>query len=148
MSMNKNPTIVPALSGDPGEAMARISKLFDEVQAVKMLSLARIVQPGTEEGSTEGDGLKHSQMALKSIEIQLRILAELVKRPGGAELPIQFAVIWEIISNASHLKPIIGRSPVLDELITDLKEFAAACDRAGSQGADEDTETPLPASEL
>ncbi len=146
--MNKNPSHVPEPAGDPGATLTRMAKLFDEVQAVKMMSLKHIVHPsGMEEGAAEGDGLKHSQMALKSIEIQLRILAEQLKRSAGAELPLKLAVIWEAITGASTLKPMIGRPPVLDEVIANLKQFAAACEAAGDEGPGEDSARPLATTE-
>ncbi|HUT54602.1 MAG TPA: hypothetical protein VM658_14525 [bacterium] len=126
---------VAVSAAGPSELMAQVSKLFAEVQAVKMLSLRYVVQPsGPEEAGADGDGLKHGQMVLKSIEIQLRIIAEQLKGMGGVELPRELGVIWEAISGASRLKPVIGRGAVLSEIIAGLREKAAACAPAGPEG--------------
>ena len=137
--MNENPSNVPAPGGDAGDLASRMAKLLDEVQAVKMLSLQRSLQSsGAEESGADGEGLKHGQMVLKAVEIQLRILGEQIKRLGGAGLPLELEVIWEAVSGASLLRPVIGRAPVLAEVIARLKEFAASCAPAGAAGPEPD----------
>lgn len=111
---------------EPGDQLGKkVEKLFEEVQAVKMLSLQEILRSQGNEGVDQGqEGLKHAQMVLKSIEIQLRIIIEQLKGVLEQQFPPGMEALWMAMYETSCLKPLLKRSAVREEIMANLRKYA------------------------
>ena len=102
----------------PGE---RLNLLYEEAQALKMSSIRKFLKISGGEAQ-EGKARNLSQMALKAINLQLRILSEEARHEDRLGLSPSVDVIWEVLSNLPELKSILGREEIRTALIAALEE--------------------------
>jgi hypothetical protein len=119
---DENSVIVVEEGGDkPRTSGERLWLLYDEAQALKMSSIRKYLKiSGSEE--QEGEAQKLSQIVLKAIDLQLRILSEDDKRDDRSGLSPSVDVIWDVMSNLPEVKAILGREEIRDALIAALEE--------------------------
>ena len=110
---------------DPGAGLGeRMSRLYDEANAVKMLNFRRILQAqAAGDPKSRAEALQSSQMALKAIKLQLNILAEEVRRNPGKSGPVQLAAMWEAMLGVPALKSLVSRGAVRDQVMEQLGEL-------------------------
>jgi uncharacterized protein with HEPN domain len=105
------------------ESSERFERLYSEAQAVKMLNLKSIIQEKAAPGPDAiSEDLKHSQMALKAIEIQLRILGEKLKNEKSEALPKEFREIWDVLTQVPMVKAVLSRNVIMEQIIKNLRE--------------------------
>ncbi len=110
--------------------LARLNQYLSEVEMVKVVTLRAFYDASTAE---EPDGAKEaarlSPAVLKSIEVQLRIMAEKWKRAEAApELPEALEDLWRVMLKVPVLYPVLRRDKVRGMLVAALREEAAADD--------------------
>lgn len=105
------------------ESSERFEQLYSEAQAVKMLNLKSIIQAKAAPGpDAVSEDLKHSQMALKAIEIQLRILGEKLKNEKSEALPKEFTEIWDVMTQVPNVRAVLSRNVIKEQILTNLRE--------------------------
>ena len=60
----------------PENLKEKMDQLYSETQAIKMTNLGAFLKASTSESAAPGELLKLSQVAMKAIELQLKILAD------------------------------------------------------------------------
>ncbi len=99
---------------------AKLEDLFIETQGVKMISIKELMSE-KDEDKTGADRIKLSQIALKSIEVQMRILAQSDKGEDAGPMT-ELKVLWEAMEEVPSLGPIIRRKDVKKKIIEALRE--------------------------
>lgn len=121
MKEENSMTIVEEGNDKPRTPGERLMRLYEEAQALKMSSIRKFLKiSGGEVQDTEAQKL--SQMVLKAIELQLRILSEEAKRDDRPGFSPPVDVIWEVLSNLPEVKSILGREEIRNALIAALEE--------------------------
>jgi hypothetical protein len=100
----------------------QIKKLFEEIQAMKMSIIRNFLKINNSGDALDSDAMKLSQMVLKSIEMQLRILGERDKQGGEIQGPESVAQIWEVMYKTPELKAILSREAVRKRILDGLSE--------------------------
>jgi len=101
----------------------RLENLYNEVDIVKMNAMRRIAEDlNRRDGEPDKDVQKENQTVLKSVEIQLRLLAEQRRHDGGAEIQPALADIWEALIDLPHAGPILRRESIRERLMETLRE--------------------------
>ncbi|MFO8058664.1 MAG: hypothetical protein R6V10_15365 [bacterium] len=102
----------------------KLAALYSQSEAIKMVSLQYFLQSEKTSGmEKDGIAMKLSQMALKAIELQLRILAETARHDKPAEAPVP-SQVWEVMQDLPGVGPLLRRDKIKDELVKRLKEKA------------------------
>ena len=128
-----DPSAEPADSSADKETRGRLEKLFNEADLVKILSLRRLAEelhvpeaggkPAEAPGRAGGaDNQKEAQMVLKSIEIQLRILAELRRRDADDETEPSLDEIWQALLRVPETGALLRRDSVRVRILEVLRE--------------------------
>jgi len=121
-------TAVESPSANSAEVFSKLERLYDQSEAVKMLGLQRFLGSGLDSGDAGvSDLLKLSQLVLKAIELQLRILAEFSKSglKSGGEFPAELSELWEAMLEVPALGALLRRDKVRAELVKRLKSRAS-----------------------
>ena len=102
----------------------RMDQLYDHSEAVKMVSLQAFMALGRQDdGANEAAVTKLSQMALKAIEIQLRILAESGKQ-GKDQKPALPQEVWDALLDTPSVGSLLRQPRVHDKLVDQLRRLA------------------------
>jgi hypothetical protein len=117
-----DPSAEPTDSPPDKETRGRLEKLFKEADLVKMLSLRPLAKEVNVPEAEGADNQKEKQMVLKSIEIQLHILAELHRRNPGGEIEPSLDEIWEALLQVPEIGALLRRDSVRARILTVLRE--------------------------
>jgi hypothetical protein len=117
-----DPSTEPTKSPPDKETLGRLEKLFNEADLVKVLSLRRLAKEVDVPEAEGVDNQKEKQMVLKSIEIQLRILAELRRRDADVEIEPSLDEIWEALLQVPETGALLRRDAVRARILAVLRE--------------------------
>ncbi len=93
----------------------RLENLYMQAEALKMVNLKNSMDAGANSGAdSEKIAAKSSQLVIKAIELQLRILSERSKQGSGNQLELD--VILKAMQSVPHLGPLLHRKAVLDQI--------------------------------
>ena len=107
-----------------GVSPDKMEKLFDEANAVKMLNLQRILSAQAGDDPERGaDAMKHSQVALKAISIQLKILSEEFRRKLSHGRSEKVDTIFEAMVEVPKMKALVSRDVIREQVLDNLKEM-------------------------
>jgi len=124
-----------------GVSPDKMGKLFDEANAVKMLNLQRILSAQAGDDPERGaDAMKHSQVALKAISIQLKILSEEFRRKLSHGRSEKVDTIFEAMVEVPKMKALVSRDSIRDQVLDNLKDMLDEEERkkvVRGQGEDE-----------
>jgi len=121
-SVPPDPSAEPTDSPPDKETRGRLEKLFNEADLVKVISLRRLAEELHVPEAGGADNQKEAQMVLKSIEIQLRILAELRRRDADGEIEPSLEEIWEALLQVPETGALLRRDSVRARILTVLRE--------------------------
>ncbi len=102
----------------------KLEDLFIEAQAVKMASLRDYMHRTKIADELSPDMLKVSQMALKSIEIQMKVITEQAKLNEESKNDSNLDLIWKAMLDVPILGALIRRASVRKQIIDSLKKMA------------------------
>jgi len=103
----------------------RIEQLYEQAQALKMLNFKQFMDSAqSPESDPEKTGIKLSQMVIKAIEIQLKILSEKARHHGPKGPGAEVEVIWEALLRVPRVGPIARRTDIREELAEILKNWS------------------------
>lgn len=111
-------------SNPAAEVFAKLERLYEQSEAVKMIGLQKFLGAGRESGDEGGaELLKLSQLVLKAIELQLRIINEFSKSglKAGGEFPSELSELWEAMLEVPALGALLRRAKVREDLVKRLK---------------------------
>ena len=88
-------------------------KLYSEAQALKMVNMGLVVKAQKDtEKMKPADLLKHSQMALKAIETQFKILCEMQKERDENRDETSLEMVWEAFNCVPQVRAMISRKAI------------------------------------
>lgn len=99
----------------------RLEALYNQVDAVKAMNLARIADQMAQPAPDQAETQKEAATVLKSVEIQLRILSEFRRRDGGEPQP-ELSVIWQALLDVPHAGALLRRDDVRKKVIEALRQ--------------------------
>ena len=122
------------VEGDEGFGGSdKMQRLYTEADAVKMLNLRQILRARAgsgPEGSAEA--MKSSQLALKAIMLQLKILSEEFRQEGQRVVPEKIELIWEAMSRVPSLRGLVSRGAIREQVMENLREMFEGEEGVGS----------------
>jgi hypothetical protein len=119
-----------------GVSSDEMGKLFNEAKAVKMLNLRRILSAGGGDDPERGaEAMKHSQVALKAISIQLNILSEEFRRELGRGRSEKVDTIFEAMADVPKMKAMVSRDAIRDQVLDNLKAMLDEEERIAAKAA-------------
>ncbi len=114
----------PAGGEEDDSLVRKLDALYSQSEAIKMVSMQYFLEAEKSRGmENDGAAMKLSQMALKAIELQLRIVSE-SKRHDRTENPPLPEDVWETMLELPGVGPLLRRDRIKDELVKRLKEKA------------------------
>jgi len=105
----------------PGDVVGKMDKLYYEAQAIKMTNLGAYLKASRSDSAQEGNVLKLSQMALKAIELQLKILGNRARDENNERLPESVEIIWEAMMEVPALRGLLARESIRERILDNLK---------------------------
>jgi|GEM_PF-5152117 len=99
----------------------KLEELYSQSEAVKMVNLQNFLD--AQKNAEKDVSLKLSQMALKAMELQLRILSE-TSRHDDTSQHVMPREVWDTLLELPGVGPLLRRQKVQDELVRRLREKA------------------------
>lgn len=110
--------------GGVEDSVDKMGKLYNEANALKMVSIQRILQAEAQKDPERAaEAFRHSQIALRAILIQLKILSEDAKQDRDRGQSASIDAIWTAMLAVPKLKALVSSDTVRKKVLENLEEM-------------------------
>jgi len=124
--MSENDISIKQESGaQPTNITGRMDKIMEQVQALKLSALGQYLEMSRDPIIGSGpDAIRFYQLALKSIEVELKIITQQMRSPNENALPIHIDVIWDAMNELPEYRALLRNSLSRRRLLEVVKSKA------------------------